>query len=97
MEQLKGKYENLKTKARKYAADNKKYLQTTGGGPPHDPDWDPVIEAILRVMNEKTVIGFHNTNDSDAIDIPAPDPADDLMNVEIIQVGEYAEVLKSYT
>ncbi|KAG5889973.1 hypothetical protein JTB14_020261 [Gonioctena quinquepunctata] len=76
IEQLKGKYENLKTKARKYAADNKKYLQATGGWPSHHPDWGPVIEAILRVMNGKTVIGFYN---------PAVDnPADEIMNIEVI-------------
>ncbi|KAG5862754.1 hypothetical protein JTB14_008155 [Gonioctena quinquepunctata] len=38
IKQLIGKYENLKTKARKYAADNETYLQATGGRLSHHPD-----------------------------------------------------------
>ncbi|KAG5892348.1 hypothetical protein JTB14_011214 [Gonioctena quinquepunctata] len=53
MEQLKAKYENLKTKARKCAAENRGYYRGTGGGPTNEPDWDPVVEAVLRVINEK--------------------------------------------
>ncbi|KAG5895457.1 hypothetical protein JTB14_001333 [Gonioctena quinquepunctata] len=54
-------------KARKCAAENRGYYRGTGGGPTNEPDWDPVVEAVLRVINEKTVIGFHNPNDSDAV------------------------------
>lgn len=66
MEQLKAKYENLKTKARKVAAHDKSYVKGTGGGPPQYPEEDPVIKAVLRVINEKTVVGFNNPFDSDS-------------------------------
>ncbi|KAG5864472.1 hypothetical protein JTB14_005733 [Gonioctena quinquepunctata] len=89
MEQLK-EYENSKTKARKYAADNKKYLQAIGSGLSHDPQWNPVVEAISSDMNEKTVIGSQFPNDSNAVDIPA----DEVMNIEVFnQESEYEEVL----
>ncbi|KAG5866577.1 hypothetical protein JTB14_017022 [Gonioctena quinquepunctata] len=58
MEQLKAKYENLKTKARKCAAENRGYYRGTGGGPTNEPDWDPVVEAVLRVINEKLSLVF---------------------------------------
>ncbi|KAG5878537.1 hypothetical protein JTB14_024538 [Gonioctena quinquepunctata] len=57
MEQLKAKYENLKTKARKCAAENRGYYRGTGGGPTNEPDWDPVLK-ILRVINEKLSLVF---------------------------------------
>ncbi|CAG9818152.1 unnamed protein product [Phaedon cochleariae] len=75
LEQLKSKYENLKTKLRKCAASYQKHLKGTGGGPSNEPDWDPVIEAVLRIINEKPVIGFQNSFDSDYID-----NASDLIN-----------------
>ncbi|KAG5863950.1 hypothetical protein JTB14_006841 [Gonioctena quinquepunctata] len=82
MEQLKAKYENLKTKARKCAAENRGYYRGTGGGPTNEPDWDPVVEAVLRVINEKTVIGFHNPNDSDAVYNPVE--GINMENIEVI-------------
>lgn len=52
VEQLKSEFYYLKTRARKCAAENKRYLQGTGGGPSKEPGRDPVIEAVLRVVNE---------------------------------------------
>ncbi|KAG5869777.1 hypothetical protein JTB14_036342 [Gonioctena quinquepunctata] len=91
MEQLKAKYENLKTKARKCAAENRGYYRGTGGGPTNEPDWDPVVEAVLRVINEKTVIGFHNPNDSDAVYNPVE--GINMENIEVINQDQCEEFI----
>ncbi|KAG5865547.1 hypothetical protein JTB14_009256 [Gonioctena quinquepunctata] len=91
MEQLKAKYENLKTKARKCAAENRGYYRGTGGGPTNEPDWDPVVEAVLRVINEKTVIGFHNPNDSDAVYNPVE--RINMENIEVINQDQCEEFI----
>ncbi|KAG5882712.1 hypothetical protein JTB14_020556 [Gonioctena quinquepunctata] len=91
MEQLKAKYENLKTKARKCAAENRGYYRGTGGGPTNEPDWDPVVEAVLKVINEKTVIGFHNPNDSDAVYNPVE--GINMENIEVINQDQCEEFI----
>lgn len=65
IEQMKIKYDNLKCKARKVVAANKEYMRGTGGGPAGTMETDPVIEAILRIINKTTVVGIHNPFDCD--------------------------------
>ncbi|KAK4885797.1 hypothetical protein RN001_002068 [Aquatica leii] len=65
-DQLKIKYENLKMKARKFAADQR-FCQGTGGGPPNINIKDPVLDAVLRIINFKTVVGLINPFDIDSI------------------------------
>lgn len=66
MQQLKIKFDNLKMKARKYAADMKFYCRGTGGGPLETKDIDPVIDVILRIISKITVVGHNNQFDCDA-------------------------------
>ncbi|KAK4882723.1 hypothetical protein RN001_006042 [Aquatica leii] len=65
-DQLKIKYENLKMKARKFAADQR-FCQGTGGGPPNINIKDPVLDAVLRIIIFKTVVGLINPFDIDSI------------------------------
>ncbi|KAG5888513.1 hypothetical protein JTB14_018444 [Gonioctena quinquepunctata] len=58
MDQLKSKYDNLKTKTRKVVAAQRTYIKGTGGGPPVTDKFDPVIENVLKIINIKTVVGF---------------------------------------
>lgn len=67
LDQMKVKYDNLKCKARKIYAADKIYMQGTGGGPAGNSETDPVIEAVLRIINKKTVTGLHNPFDTDCI------------------------------
>lgn len=70
IEQLKSKYDNLKTKARKDVANNKTVFKKTGGGPPDNPPnngLDPVTESIIDIINIKTVDGLSCAFDSDSI------------------------------
>ncbi|XP_074027736.1 uncharacterized protein [Leptinotarsa decemlineata] len=65
VDQLKSKYDNLKTKTRKQVAKEKKYEKGTGVGffiPKMD---DPVMDMILKIVNAKTVVGLTNPNDDD--------------------------------
>ncbi|XP_071053169.1 uncharacterized protein [Onthophagus taurus] len=55
IDQLKAKYDNLKTKAKKAVARNRINLTVTGGGPASSTDFDPVVEAVLRIVNIKTI------------------------------------------
>ncbi|KAK4881728.1 hypothetical protein RN001_005047, partial [Aquatica leii] len=65
-DQLKIKYENLKMKAQRFAADHR-FCQGTGGGPPNINIKDPVLDAVLRIINFKTVVGLINSFDINAI------------------------------
>ncbi|XP_074032326.1 uncharacterized protein [Leptinotarsa decemlineata] len=65
--QIKAKFDNLKTKARKDMAKQKSYMTGTGGGPAIKIDLDPVTEATLNIINMKTVVGLNNSLDSDFI------------------------------
>ncbi|KAK9744904.1 Myb/SANT-like DNA-binding domain [Popillia japonica] len=64
IDQLKAKYDNLKSKARKVVANKNKCIEGTGGGPSYD-SFDPIIEAILKIINMKTVVGLQCPFDSD--------------------------------
>ncbi|CAH1974839.1 unnamed protein product [Acanthoscelides obtectus] len=66
VEQLKTKYENLKAKARKVAAQQRSFITGTGGGSGKVEPLDPVLEAILEIINKKTVVGLHSPWDSDS-------------------------------
>ncbi|CAG9840745.1 unnamed protein product [Diabrotica balteata] len=65
VEQVKNKYDNIKTRTRKVVAKEKSYLRGTGGGPEIKTLEDPVIVATLRIINEKTVVGLKTILDSD--------------------------------
>ncbi|KAL1516153.1 hypothetical protein ABEB36_000072 [Hypothenemus hampei] len=65
LEQIKIKYDNIKCKARKVVASNKKYITGTGGGPAKNNELDPVIESVLEIINKKTVVGLANLYDCD--------------------------------
>lgn len=65
MDQLKSKYDNLKTKARKWAADKKIDFKGTGGGPGTNSHSDPVLEAVINIINFKTVCGLVPIYDDD--------------------------------
>ncbi|KAG5873486.1 hypothetical protein JTB14_029163 [Gonioctena quinquepunctata] len=67
MDQLKSKYDNLKTKTRKVVAAQRTYIKGTGGGPPVTDKFDPVIENVLKIINIKTVVGFDSILDCDDI------------------------------
>lgn len=70
IEQLKSKYDNLKTKARKDVAKQKSYRKETGGGPPDNGGGpDPVTESVLEIINIKTVVGLESPFDSDSTDV----------------------------
>ncbi|KAK9759125.1 Myb/SANT-like DNA-binding domain [Popillia japonica] len=52
--QLSAKYENLKHRARKYAAQNKQELYSTGGGPAQTVT-DVVLDSVLSIIPKKRV------------------------------------------
>lgn len=53
IDQLKSKYDNLKTKTRKMVAQEKAYIKGTGGGGPIYKTTDPVIDMILKIIDWK--------------------------------------------
>ncbi|KAK4887454.1 hypothetical protein RN001_003725, partial [Aquatica leii] len=65
-QQLTAKYENLKNQARKYAAHNKRIVCGTGGGN-HKYIKEVVLEAVLELLNKKTVYGKDNNFDDDFV------------------------------
>lgn len=65
VEQLQGKYDNLKTKAKKVVAESKKNILGTGGGPSNNDHIDPVIQAVLNILNSKLVAGLKPQHDCD--------------------------------
>ncbi|KAJ3655942.1 hypothetical protein Zmor_015049 [Zophobas morio] len=67
LDQLKSKFDNLKTKTRKWAATQKSHPKKTGGGPPLDSPKDPVLEAVLAIVNIKTVVGLSSIGDDDFV------------------------------
>nr|CAI5869386.1 unnamed protein product [Callosobruchus analis] len=60
------RYESSKKKAKKIVADTQTSVTDTSGGPGQVEIFDPVIEAILEVINKKTVVGLYSPWDSDA-------------------------------
>ncbi|KAG5894798.1 hypothetical protein JTB14_008289 [Gonioctena quinquepunctata] len=81
MDQLKSKYDNLKTKTRKVVAAQRTYIKGTGGGPPVTDKFDPVIENVLKIINIKTVVGFDSILDCDD-DLDTGNEADDFSTTE---------------
>nr|CAI5841410.1 unnamed protein product [Callosobruchus analis] len=68
----------LKKKAKKMVADIQTSIACTGGGPRQVEIFDPVIEAILEVINRKTVVGLYSPWDS---------VAQIIVKLERIEVG----------
>ncbi|KAF2903700.1 hypothetical protein ILUMI_02495 [Ignelater luminosus] len=58
LHQIKSKFDNLKTAARKYACCNKENLNITGGGP--SDNLENVYDKMLEIINNKTLIGLEN-------------------------------------
>ncbi|KAG5867551.1 hypothetical protein JTB14_027894 [Gonioctena quinquepunctata] len=81
MDQLKSKYDNLKTKTRKVVAAQRTYIKGTDGGPPVTDKFDPVIENVLKIINIKTVVGFDSILDCDD-DLDTGNEADDFSTTE---------------
>ncbi|KAG5864206.1 hypothetical protein JTB14_010014 [Gonioctena quinquepunctata] len=81
MDQLKSKYDNLKTKTRKVVAAQRTYIKGTGGGPSVTDKFDPVIENVLKIINIKTVVGFDSILDCDD-DLDTGNEADDFSTTE---------------
>jgi hypothetical protein len=71
VEQMKSKFDNLKTKARKVVAAEKSYMKGTGGGEYRGNNGNPIIEAVVNIINFKTVVGLQSDFDSDAIVLDA--------------------------
>lgn len=67
-EVLKKCYENMKHNVKIDAASEKKYVRCTGGGPPYKKPREGsegIKDALLDIMNKKTVYGLSNTYDDD--------------------------------
>nr|CAI5869385.1 unnamed protein product [Callosobruchus analis] len=75
------RYESSKKKAKKIVADTQTSVTDTSGGPGQVEIFDPVIEAILEVINKKTVVGLYSPWDSDARIIQ------DLTRHERVEIG----------
>lgn len=67
VDQLKSKFDNLKTKVRKFVAQERCYIRGTGGGGSLPTNTDPIVELVLKIINWKTVVGLENTLDSDYV------------------------------
>ncbi|XP_074029123.1 uncharacterized protein isoform X1 [Leptinotarsa decemlineata] len=83
--QIKAKFDNLKTKARKDVAKQKSYMTGTGGGPAIKIDLDPVTEATLNIINMKTVVGLNNSLDSDFINDLGMDASSSVLKEELLK------------
>ncbi|CAH0561719.1 unnamed protein product [Brassicogethes aeneus] len=66
-DQLKSKFDNLKTKTRKIVAHERAHIRGTGGGAPIPITNDPVTELVLKIINIETVVGLENIHDCDMI------------------------------
>ncbi|KAK9744178.1 Myb/SANT-like DNA-binding domain [Popillia japonica] len=66
IDQLKSKYDNLKSKARKVVANKRASLKGTGGSPTCGGRFDPIIGSILKIINIKTIVGHTSKFDSDS-------------------------------
>lgn len=65
LQQIKSKYDNLKTAARKYASKCRENYIKTGGGN-SDYKENVIYEKMLDIINKKTVFGLQNPFDDDA-------------------------------
>lgn len=91
MAQLKSKYDNLKTSARKYYSRQRDIIYHTGGGPGEnrDPKGD-IYEVILQIINKKTVFGLHNRFDDD---FEHQDQPEDILSINDLQENIYIEMV----
>ncbi|XP_028897977.2 uncharacterized protein LOC105215045 [Zeugodacus cucurbitae] len=64
---LKKKYLNLKREVKRRAADDKRSLYLTGGGPPSKKMLTEFDEKLLNVLHEKQVSGMQSVYDNDVI------------------------------
>ncbi|CAH1111592.1 unnamed protein product [Psylliodes chrysocephalus] len=76
--QMKSKYDNLKTAARRFSGNANRNLYGTGGGPPVVVNPNPVYDEVLSIINKKTVSGLVNEYDDDYLD-------QGQSNIEIIE------------
>ncbi|CAH1113904.1 unnamed protein product [Psylliodes chrysocephalus] len=83
-DQLKSKFDNLKTKTRKIVAQERAHIKGTGGGGPLPPDYDPVIQLIVKIINWKTVVGLENTFGSDYTANDIEDGSQTIAEVDIV-------------
>ncbi|VEN43407.1 unnamed protein product [Callosobruchus maculatus] len=67
VEQLRVKYENLKSKARKVMAQHRLVIPGTGGGPENIELLDPVLKAVLEIINKNTVAKSYSPVGSDSL------------------------------
>ncbi|KAL1489603.1 hypothetical protein ABEB36_013552 [Hypothenemus hampei] len=61
--QLKSKFDNLKTKARKYAVEHKNNYKGTGGGPSKPFNEDPVLNGVLEIISHRSAFGMEPDGD----------------------------------
>ncbi|KAF5302058.1 hypothetical protein FQR65_LT19133 [Abscondita terminalis] len=66
-EPLKKLYENKKKEARRSAANEKREVLKTGGGPATQVIKDPAMDILLDITNSKTIVGLDNPVDGDAL------------------------------
>ncbi|KAL1489253.1 hypothetical protein ABEB36_014186 [Hypothenemus hampei] len=66
--QLKSKFDNLKTKARKYAVEHKNNYKGTGGGPSKPFNEDPVLNGVLEIISHRSAFGMEPDGDCDMED-----------------------------
>lgn len=84
-EALKFFYKNLKKELRKKAADHKKEIYLTGGGP-EPPQLSDDCNKILSVINNKSVFGLNNQSDNDSLKLGQCSAAckhDSVENLEV--------------
>ncbi|XP_072397504.1 uncharacterized protein [Diabrotica undecimpunctata] len=64
---LRKQWSNIKQDLRKKAAESRRQLYQTGGGPPAPETKDMDETIILEVVNTKTISGLDNENDCDVL------------------------------
>lgn len=65
-------YENIKKDLRKKMANEKANIIKTGGGSSYITIYDELEEILIRIINEKTLVGLKSKWDCDADDSPIP-------------------------
>lgn len=79
--QLKSKFDNLKTAARKHASNCNRSLYSTGGGPPESAESKNIIyDEVCEILNKKTVRGLTNIYDDDFIE-EKPEEVTEIINI----------------
>uniref|UniRef100_A0A6P7GWF4 Regulatory protein zeste n=1 Tax=Diabrotica virgifera virgifera TaxID=50390 RepID=A0A6P7GWF4_DIAVI len=73
---LRKQWSNIKQDLRKKAAESRRQLYKTGGGPPETKFKDEAM--ILEVVNTKTISGLDNINDCDALSQPSTNTYEDV-------------------